>query len=257
MSEEQSLRRLWFHKEVVTELCHLLHTDLEARTSLSVAVTVTVALGFHVTGSFRAPGGDIDNILQFAVHCCICLVTFTLYSRRMDYISFSMSMVKQEKRSCGFTKIAGIPMVQDAIDCTHMTLQAPPQSAEVYCNRKGYHSLNIQLVCDHRQIILAQRYNESQAASRNIVEQTIRLQKQQFRCLDRSGGTFQYSPDRVSIFTIVCNMLHNLAIMGAQLLAPGRAAPPQEEEDDEDDQEAQHGNADQEKEQQPRRRQRA
>uniref|UniRef100_UPI00398F5E97 putative nuclease HARBI1 n=1 Tax=Pristiophorus japonicus TaxID=55135 RepID=UPI00398F5E97 len=293
MSEEQCIRKLWFRQEVVTELCHLLHTDLEAqsgtRTSLSVSVKVTVMLNFYATGPFQAPVGDICNISQFAVHCCIRQVTDALCSRRMNYINFSMSREKQDGHSHGFARIVGFPIVQGAIDCMHVELQAPPHNGEVLCNCKGDHSLNIQLVCDHRQMVLAvnarypvsshdsfilrensvpqlfqplhaghdwfiddkgyglvtwlmttpakQCYNHNRATTRAIIDQTIGNLKQRFCYLDCSGGKFQYTPDRLSMSTIVCCRLHNLAIMRGQSLSPGIAAAPQEDDDDEEEDE--------------------
>uniref|UniRef100_UPI00398EE6FF putative nuclease HARBI1 n=1 Tax=Pristiophorus japonicus TaxID=55135 RepID=UPI00398EE6FF len=293
LSEEQCTRRLRFTKEVVTELCHLLQPELQpqsrATTALPVALKVTVALHFFASGSFQSAGGNIANVSQFAVYCCIREVTDALYARRKDYVFFCLSREKQEERARGFARIAGFPMVQGAIDCTHVALRAPHNNPEIFSNRKGYHSLNVQLLCDHTQRILMVNarypgsshdafilrqssvpaifqpphqtqgwllgdqgyplctwlmtplrnpttpaqlsYNESHAATRNVIKQTIGLLKQRFRCLDRSGGALQYTPERVSHFVVVCCMLHNLAIMRAQPL-PARIVEPSQEEDE-------------------------
>uniref|UniRef100_UPI00398EEF05 putative nuclease HARBI1 n=1 Tax=Pristiophorus japonicus TaxID=55135 RepID=UPI00398EEF05 len=158
MSEEQCIRRLRFCNRVVTEPCHLLQPDLEAdirtRTSLSVAVKVTVAFSFYASGSFQATAGDICSVSQFAAHCCICKVSDAIYDRRMDYIKSPMTREKQEEWSCGFTRIAGFLMVQGAINFTHVALHASHENAEVFHNHKGYRSLNVQLVCDPTQRML-------------------------------------------------------------------------------------------------------
>uniref|UniRef100_UPI00398F3F7A putative nuclease HARBI1 n=1 Tax=Pristiophorus japonicus TaxID=55135 RepID=UPI00398F3F7A len=258
-------------------------------TSLSVAVKVTVALNFYAGGSFQATSTYIANISQFAVHCCI---RDALYSRRRNYISWSMSTEKQQEHTCRFARIAGIPMVQGAIDCTHVALRAPHHNTMVFCNSKDYHSQNIQLACEYRQRFLAvnarypgrtndsfilrqvtvpgffnlphgargwllrykgyilatwlmtpfhnpntraqHSYNESHAATRNCIKQTIGVLKQRYRCLDHSGGALQYSPDRVSLFVVVCCLLHNLPIERAQPLRPKKAGPPQEEDEEEE-----------------------
>lgn len=54
---------------------------------------------------------------------------------------------QQEARS-DFFNISHFPRVFGAIDCTHVKLQSPGgDNAEVYRNRKGYFSLNCQVVC--------------------------------------------------------------------------------------------------------------
>lgn len=43
----------------------------------------------------------------------------------------------------------GFPGVIGAIDCTHVAIFSPPKEIEyIYVNRKGYHSINTQLVSD-------------------------------------------------------------------------------------------------------------
>ncbi|XP_067833268.1 putative nuclease HARBI1 [Heptranchias perlo] len=54
-------------------------------------------------------------------------------------------------------------------------------------------------------------YNESHMPTRCVIEQAIGVLKMCFRCLDRSGGTLQYSPARVSRMIVVCSALHNIA----------------------------------------------
>ena len=36
------------------------------------------------------------------------------------------------------------------VDGTHIRLQRPSQNEADYINRKGYHSINVQAICDHR-----------------------------------------------------------------------------------------------------------
>uniref|UniRef100_UPI00398EB027 putative nuclease HARBI1 n=1 Tax=Pristiophorus japonicus TaxID=55135 RepID=UPI00398EB027 len=73
-----------------------------------------------------------------------------------------------------------------------------------------------------------ERYDESHAATHNIRELAIGVLKQRFRCLDCSGGSLQYFPQQVSLFIVVCCMLHNLALMRAQALPVGITGAPSE-----------------------------
>uniref|UniRef100_UPI00398F6D33 putative nuclease HARBI1 n=1 Tax=Pristiophorus japonicus TaxID=55135 RepID=UPI00398F6D33 len=234
------------------------------------------------------------NISQFAAYTSIQEVTDALYRRRANYISFSMTREHQLKRQTAFLHIARFPWIQGVIDCTHVSLRALQHTPEQFRNRKGFLSLNVQLVCDHNHnimevdaqfpgsshgsFILLQSgvphlftgpnedcgwllgdkgyalstwliaplrnprtaaqlaYNESLTVTRTIIKLTIGILKEMFHCLDRSRGVLQYSPECVSIFVVVCCMLHNLAIMRAQPSEDeATVAPVEEEEEDEEE----------------------
>ncbi|KAJ8930981.1 hypothetical protein NQ314_016151 [Rhamnusium bicolor] len=46
------------------------------------------------------------------------------------------------------------PGVLEAIDCTHISIIAPVVEEHNYLNRKGYHSKNVQIICDADLLIL-------------------------------------------------------------------------------------------------------
>ncbi|XP_018307793.1 putative nuclease HARBI1 [Mycetomoellerius zeteki] len=52
-----------------------------------------------------------------------------------------------------FEEVSGFPNTIDAIDGTHIRIEAPKENAVDYINRKGYHSIQLQAVCDHRALI--------------------------------------------------------------------------------------------------------
>ncbi|XP_050707668.1 putative nuclease HARBI1 [Eriocheir sinensis] len=54
-----------------------------------------------------------------------------------------------------FLRIQNFPRVIGAIDGTHVAIKAPSVDEALYFNRKRYHSLNIQLVCDADGVILS------------------------------------------------------------------------------------------------------
>uniref|UniRef100_A0A8C1ZZD5 DDE Tnp4 domain-containing protein n=1 Tax=Cyprinus carpio TaxID=7962 RepID=A0A8C1ZZD5_CYPCA len=61
---------------------------------------------------------------------------------------FPNQMAELNKLKRGFFSIARFPNVVGAIDGTHVRIQAPTAHEHFFVNRKGYHSLNIQAVCD-------------------------------------------------------------------------------------------------------------
>ena len=56
----------------------------------------------------------------------------------------------------GFLQIWGSPQCAGAIDGTHIPIVAPPQSSTDYYNRKGFYSIVLQAVVDHKY-----RYNNT------------------------------------------------------------------------------------------------
>ncbi|XP_067899198.1 putative nuclease HARBI1 [Heterodontus francisci] len=68
--------------------------------------------------------------------------------RAGDYVHLTTDPESQAWRAIGFSSIAGFPQVQGVIDCTHVTIKALAGQPAEYVNRKGFYSINVQLVCD-------------------------------------------------------------------------------------------------------------
>nr|XP_020654562.1 putative nuclease HARBI1 [Pogona vitticeps]XP_020654571.1 putative nuclease HARBI1 [Pogona vitticeps] len=56
------------------------------------------------------------------------------------------------------------------------------------------------------------RYNMAHSATHNVIERTFRTIRSQFRCLDGSKGTLQYSPEKASHIILACCVLHNISL---------------------------------------------
>jgi hypothetical protein len=50
----------------------------------------------------------------------------------------------------GFYGIANFPNIVGAIDGTHVRIKSPSTDEYLYVNRKNYHSINVQGVCDRQ-----------------------------------------------------------------------------------------------------------
>lgn len=56
------------------------------------------------------------------------------------------------------------------------------------------------------------RYKLAHARTRNVVERSFGILKARFRCLDRSGGSICYQPEKAVTIIAVCFSLHNVAM---------------------------------------------
>lgn len=71
---------------------------------------------------------------------------------RRSFIRFPESQEEIFAVKQGFYEIRGVPNVIGIIDGTHIPIMRPTRGPDepLYVCRKGGHSINIQLVCDHR-----------------------------------------------------------------------------------------------------------
>lgn len=53
---------------------------------------------------------------------------------------------KKQEIICGFSNISGFPDTIGAIDGTHINIPAPTINPEAYVNRKGHHSIQLQVM---------------------------------------------------------------------------------------------------------------
>ena len=56
--------------------------------------------------------------------------------------------VEQANIKAQFEARAGFPNVIGAINCTHIAIKAPSNDEILYVNRKNFHSINVQIICD-------------------------------------------------------------------------------------------------------------
>ncbi|XP_067890785.1 putative nuclease HARBI1 [Heterodontus francisci] len=143
---------------MVTVICRILQHDLQplgfGGNPMPVALKVTAALDFFASGSFQGSMGYRRDLSQSATHKCIKEVTNALFPHANDFIYKPVHEDSQPARSAAFGAITGFSRLQAVIDCTHVAISSPWDWPAVFVNRKGFHSLNVQLVCGHRQRIM-------------------------------------------------------------------------------------------------------
>ena len=117
-------------------------------------VQVLSALGFLATGTFQRELGDRVGILLPSISRSLQRVVDGIVQLVPDYIRFPYTDQEQIPVKRAFYTIAGLPNTIGAIDCTHVHIKAPSPEPFPYLNRKRYHSINVQMICDAQNHLL-------------------------------------------------------------------------------------------------------
>lgn len=96
---------------------------------------------------FQIAVGDLAGVSQQTVSRVVTRVTRVLGELYNEEVTFPTSQQDRAKTMRDFYAIAQFPAVLGAIDCTHIAIQSPGgDTGELFRNRKGYFSLNVQAV---------------------------------------------------------------------------------------------------------------
>ncbi|XP_023311763.1 putative nuclease HARBI1 [Anoplophora glabripennis] len=164
------------------------------RTSaLSIQTKVLAALRFYASGSYQEITGSNSfvAISQASASRAVNEVTNALNQPEIlnNVIRFPRNIEELENIRTRFYESYQFPGIIGCIDCTHVSIVAPPANDEhapehIYVNRKNYHSLNVQLICDNNLKLLnvTSRFPGSthdahiwrQSAVSNLMEQLYR-----------------------------------------------------------------------------------
>lgn len=70
------------------------------------------------------------------------------------YVRFPRSAAAMNRTKIGFSTINGFPGILGVVDGTHIAIKAVPNDIEIpFMNRKGFHSVNVQIVCNADMLI--------------------------------------------------------------------------------------------------------
>lgn len=108
-----------------------------------------VTLRFYASGNMLISAGDFGGIHKCTASRIVRSVSGAIAALAPDFIRFPHTHNELETLKLNFYNIAKFPRVIGAIDCTHVRIQSPGgNQAETFRNRKGYFSLNVQVVSD-------------------------------------------------------------------------------------------------------------
>ena len=123
-----------------------LQHPMQRNSALSPAMQTMLALRFFATGSFQQIVGDSIKVSKTTVCRAISRVTEAILSKKDNFLSWPSEEDLRENANAVFNR-SRIPAVCGLIDGTHIPIQRPTAHEEAYINRKGFHSINVQVVC--------------------------------------------------------------------------------------------------------------
>ncbi|XP_069110210.1 putative nuclease HARBI1 [Argopecten irradians] len=125
------------------------HRDFGELDSLNDSqIRVLIALRFYASGSFQQVLGDAICADKSTVSRVVRDVSNALASLESVFIKWPTTRAKKEKIRSAFYQQGGFPGVIGCIDGTQIRIQAPSEDEPSFVNRKGYHSINVQAICD-------------------------------------------------------------------------------------------------------------
>lgn len=148
-NDEWLISRFRLTRPVLLQLCNSLE-DLNHHTQRSHPIPSHVqllcTLGFLATGTFQREIADRAGISQPSLSRVMPRVLNGIIRLIPEFIKFPYD--DQTEVKTAFHAIAGMPNTIGAIDCTHVRIKAPSAASIQYINRKNFHSINVQVICD-------------------------------------------------------------------------------------------------------------
>ncbi|KAK3858137.1 hypothetical protein Pcinc_035646 [Petrolisthes cinctipes] len=117
---------------------------------LTPEMKIIVLLRYLATGKMQLCSMDDLGPSQQTVSQVITETLMALSSNAIltQFITFPITPHETQRKIVDFQQIAGFPGVIGAIDGTHVRISAPSEFEGEYVNRKGYHSINVQVIFD-------------------------------------------------------------------------------------------------------------
>ncbi|XP_037565627.2 putative nuclease HARBI1 [Dermacentor silvarum] len=150
-NNSEFLARYRFTKCTVKKLLDYLPLEENASNRghpLPPMLQLLIALRFYGAGTFQVVTGDLVNVSQPTVSRVIERVS-RLIATHVFPIVVKFPSTDNEFRATmvEFYRIAKFPELTGCIDCTHIRIKSPGgPNGEVYRNRKGYFSINVQVI---------------------------------------------------------------------------------------------------------------
>ncbi|CAG2232254.1 HARBI1 [Mytilus edulis] len=153
LTDNEMRIRYRFGRDSIAYICNIVGDKLRRSTAKETALTVEqqvcIALRFYASGSFLQVIGDTMGYDKATVSRAVNDVTNALLDVKDNFIQWPKDINSKNRMKCGFHRQMNFPNVLGCIDCTHIKIQGPSEDEAAFVNRKGFHSVNVQAVCDY------------------------------------------------------------------------------------------------------------
>ena len=153
-TDEELRARYRFGSESIQFITNLIETDLRRKTNRSHALRpidqVLIALRFYASGNFLQVIGDTVGVDKSTVSRAVHDVSQLLSAKQNMFIKWPTTAAVINENKNGFYWRRWFPGIIGCIDGTQIRIIAPRNNESDFVNRKGFHSINVQGVCDHK-----------------------------------------------------------------------------------------------------------
>ncbi|VDI74702.1 Hypothetical predicted protein [Mytilus galloprovincialis] len=158
LTDNEMKIRYRFGRDSIVYICNIVGDKLRRSTAKETALTVEqqvcIALRFYASGSFLQVIGDTMGYDKATVSRAVNDVTNALLDVKDNFIQWPKDINSKNRMKCGFQRPMNFPNVLGCIDCTHIKIQGPSEDEAAFVNRKEFHSVNVQAVCDYESTYL-------------------------------------------------------------------------------------------------------
>lgn len=151
-SDDEIFDRYRFRPATIQYILDSIAPSIVHNTAKNCALPPTLqlltCLRFLATGAYHRLVGDSIGVSETTTGRCCRSVTDSIITNLLkNSITFPTGNCAREIKQ-QFLAVAGFPNVLGCVDGTFIRIIAPSENEPDYVNRKGFHSLNVQAVCD-------------------------------------------------------------------------------------------------------------
>ncbi|XP_060598026.1 putative nuclease HARBI1 [Ruditapes philippinarum] len=129
-------------------LCTEVAPEFPRERSINLETKMLATLWLLGTQECYRSVGDRFGMSKGTLHLIVQQVCRVISDMRETYIRMPRTRQEMERVEKGFREKCGMPGVVGAIDGTHIAIPGPSEHRSSYINRKGYQSMQLQVVCD-------------------------------------------------------------------------------------------------------------